>query len=98
MGLPSCVIGHKDIFHDCQIPVRLKGSKTVYLFGIPWSRMGDVNSPHKYGGDCDKTHSMPIAKGSKSVFVNGVGAGRITDKVAGCTAVAQGWGNILTGG
>ena len=96
-GLPSCVFGHKDIVHDCEVPLRLECSKTVFLHKIGWSRMGDVNTPHRFGPKCKSTHSMPIAKGSSTVFVNKVGAGRITDKVAGCTAVAQGFRDILTG-
>ena len=98
MGMPSCVIGHKDIHHDCQTPHRMKGSRNVFLHGIAWSRMGDVNTPHKYGPKCKSTHSMPIAIGSKTVFINGVGAGRVTDKISACTAVAQGWDDIITGG
>jgi uncharacterized Zn-binding protein involved in type VI secretion len=99
MGLPSCIIGHKDVKHDCQTPHRLKGAKTVKLHGISWSRMTDVNTPHKYGSKCKKKHSRPIAKGSKTVKVEGgLGAGRKTDKVASCTAVNQGWEDILTGG
>ena len=98
MGLPSCVIGHKDIHHDCQTPLRLEGAKTVLLHGIAWSRMGDVNTPHKFGPKCKNVHAQPIAVGSKTVIVMGRGAGRITDKVLACTAVAQGFADILTGG
>jgi len=98
MGIPSCVIGHQDIVHDCQVPLRAKGSPTVFLHGRPWSRMGDVNTVHIFGPKCKQSHAAPIAKGSSTVFINGVGAGRITDSVAGCTAVAQGYWDILTGG
>ena len=98
MALPSCVFGHEDITHDCQTPTRAKCSKNVFLHGIGWSRMGDDNTMHKYGPKCKSSHAMPIAQGSKSVFINGVGAGRITDKVMACTAVAEGFGDIQTGG
>ena len=98
MGLPSCVKGHKDIHHDCQTPLRLKAAKTVYLHGIQWSRMGDINTGHIFGPKCQNSHAMPIAIGSKTVLVEGQGAGRITDKVLACTAVAQGFTDILTGG
>ena len=98
MGLPSCVVGMMDIHHDCQIPHRFKHAKTVYLHGVQWSRMGDINTSHKFGPKCKAKHKMPIAVGSKTVLVEGRGAGRITDKVLACTAVAQGFTDILTGG
>ena len=98
MSIPSCVIGHKDVVHDCQVPLRAKGSPNVKMHGIGWSRMGDVNTVHIYGPKCKSAHAMPIAKGSSTVKINGVGAGRISDSVSGCTMVAQGWEDILTGG
>ena len=98
MGMPSCVIGHKDVTHDCQTPLRAKGSDNVKLHGIGWSCMGHVNTVHIYGPKCRSAHAAPIAQGSSTVKVNGVGAGRIGDKVSGCTVVVQGWEDILTGG
>ena len=98
MARPSCVIGHKDVVHDCSTPLRAKGSPNVKLHGIGWSCMGHVNTVHIYGPKCKLSHPAPIAQGSVTVKVNGVGAGRIGDKVAGCTSVAKGWVDILTGG
>ena len=93
----ACRIGHADIPH-CSGMVRAEGSDDVFVNGIPWSRMGDVNTPHLLPGDPCPTHSAPIAVGSRSVFVNGRGAGRIGDSIAGCTAVAEGSPNVFAGG
>ena len=93
----ACRIGHADIPH-CSGMVRAEGSPNVYVNGIPWSRMGDVNTPHLLPGDPCPTHVAPIAVGSRTVFVNGLGAGRIGDGIAGCTAVAEGSDNVFAGG
>lgn len=90
-------IGDADLPH-CSGMTRAKGSKNVFVNGIPWSCMGHVNTPHLLPGDPCPVHSAPIAKGSKTVFVNGVGAGRVGDKIAGCTAVAKGSKNVFAGG
>lgn len=93
----ACRIGDADIPH-CSPMVRAEGSKNVFVNKIPWSCMGHVNTPHLLPGDPCPTHSAPIAVGSKTVFVNGVGAGRVGDKIAGCTAVAKGSENVFAGG
>ena len=98
MAQPATRIGDADVVHDCQVPFRMKGSLNVFVNGIPWSRMGDVNTPHKWGSKCKNKHSMPIAIGSKTVFVNGRGAGRIGDYIVSCTVVATGSPNVFAGG
>lgn len=90
-------IGDADIPH-CSGMVRAKGSVNVRVNGIPWSCMGHVNTPHLLPGKPCPVHQMPIAKGSSTVFVNGLGAGRVGDKIAGCTAVAAGSLNVFAGG
>lgn len=90
-------IGDADVPH-CSGMVRAIGSPNVLVNGIPWSRMGDVNTPHLLPGDPCPTHSAPIAVGSKTVIVNGVGAGRVGDGIAGCTSVAEGSPNVFAGG
>lgn len=97
MSIPACRIGHRDVHHDCQTPLRNQGSPNVFVNKIPWSRMGDLNTIHIFGGDCDQSHAMPIAQGSSTVFVNKRGAGRIGDRVVACTMVAQGSRNVLAG-
>ena len=97
MALPATRIGDADVVH-CSTPHRAEGSPDVFVNGIPWSRMTDLNDAHlKPGGDDCVTHRAPIAQGSDIVFINGLGAGRITDAIAGCTQVAEGSENVYAG-
>jgi len=90
-------IGDADIPH-CSGMVRATGSSNVFVNGIPWSRQGDINTPHLRPGSPCPTHIASITIGSTTVFVNGKGAGRIGDFISGCTAVAQGSPNVFCGG
>lgn len=90
-------IGDADIPH-CSGMVRAQGSPNVFVNGIPWSRQGDVNTPHLKPPDPCLPHAAPIAIGSTTVKVNGKGAGRIGDAISGCTAVAAGSPNVFVGG
>ena len=97
MGLPATRIGDADIPH-CSGMVRAEGSPDVFVNGIPWSLMTHVNTPHlKPCGDECCIHSAPIARGSFLVFVNGLGSGRISDSIMGCTNVAEGSPNVEAG-
>lgn len=93
-------IGDADVAH-CSGMTRAEGSPNVFVNGIPWSRQGDNNTSHlkPVGGDppC-LPHTAPIAVGSTTVKVNGVGAGRIGDSISGCTSVAAGSSNVFAGG
>ena len=95
---PATRIGDKDVPH-CSGMVRAEGSENVFVNGIPWSLQGHINTPHLIpsGDDCD-THTAPIATGSSTVIVNGVGSGRVGDSIAGCTQVAEGSPNVFAGG
>ena len=93
---PATRIGDRDIPH-CSGMVRAEGSPDVFVNNIPWSRMGDNNPPHLLPGDPCPVHAAPIATGSRTVFVNGRGGGRVGDSIAGCTAVAQGSDNVFCG-
>jgi uncharacterized Zn-binding protein involved in type VI secretion len=77
--------------------VRAEGSPNVFVNGIPWSRQGDVNTPHLLPGEPCPTHTAPIAGGSTTVFVNGRGAGRVGDAISGCTSVAAGSPDVFCG-
>jgi len=91
-------IGDADVTH-CSTPARMVGSPDVFVNGIPWSRQGDINTPHLLPcppGCC--VHVAPIATGSSTVFVNGRGSGRIGDGISGCTSVAVGSPNVIAGG
>ena len=93
---PATRIGDADVPH-CSGMVRAEGSPDVFVNNIPWSRQGDVNTPHLLPGDPCPTHAAPIAIGSPTVFINGVGAGRVGDAISGCTQVAEGSPNVFTG-
>ena len=83
----ACRIGDIDLVH-CSTPHRMQGSPNVFVGGLPWSCQTHLNTPHLFPckeGCCG--HEAPIAKGSDTVFVNGLGAGRIGDGIAGCTQV-----------
>jgi uncharacterized Zn-binding protein involved in type VI secretion len=89
-------IGDADVPH-CSGMDRAEGSPDVFVNNIPWSRQGDVNTPHLLPPLPCPTHAAPIAIGSTTVFINGVGAGRIGDAISGCTSVAAGSPNVFAG-
>lgn len=95
---PATRVGDADVTH-CSDMVRAIGSPNVLVNGSPWSRQGDINTPHDMpSGQTCVTHTAPIAIGSLTVKVNGKGAGRIGDALTSdCTAVAQGSPNVLAG-
>lgn len=91
-------IGDADVSH-CSGMTRAEGSPNVFVNGIPWSRQGDNNTVHlKPPADPECTpHAAPITIGSTTVFVNGMGAGRVGDAITGCTSVAAGSPNVFAG-
>ena len=93
---PATRIGDADVPH-CSGMVRAEGSPDVFVNNIPWSRQGDVNTPHLLPPFPCPTHAAPIAIGSPTVFVNNVGAGRVGDAISGCTSVAAGSPNVFCG-
>lgn len=99
MTLPAARLTDKDTLHDCGIPLRAKGSINVFVNGLPWSRLVDINTVHIINGKdpCSKPHVGFISKGSKRTFINGLPAGRIVDKVTTCGVVAQGSIKVFAG-
>ena len=89
-------VGDADVPH-CSSMTRAEGSPNVLVNNIPWSRQGDVNTPHLLPPAPCPVHSAPIAGGSSTVIVNGKGAGRIGDGISGCTSVAEGSPNVFAG-
>lgn len=89
-------IGDADVKH-CSGMVRAVGSPNVFANKIPISRQGDVNTGHKKPGVPCPGHSAPIASGSGTVFINGMGCGRVGDGISGCTSVAAGSPNVFAG-
>tara|TARA_B100000902_G_scaffold283133_1_gene269106 strand:+ start:243 stop:551 length:309 start_codon:yes stop_codon:yes gene_type:complete len=96
-------IGDADVTH-CSGMTRAQGSPNVFCNKdddgnpIPVSRKGDNNTGHLLPGPICPGHSAPIATGSTTVFVNGLGCGRIGDGISGCTSVAEGSPNVFAGG
>lgn len=89
-------IGDADVPH-CSGMVRAEGSPDVFVNDIPWSRQTDNNTPHLLPPVPCPVHAAPIAIGSTTVIVNGLGGGRIGDSIAGCTSVAEGSPNVFAG-
>ena len=85
-----------DIPH-CSGMKRSALSPDVFVNGTGISREGDVNTPHLYPGDPCPTHAMPIANGSPTVKVNGMGCGRIGDGISSCTEVQSGSADTFAG-
>ena len=77
--------------------VRAEGSGNVFANGRPISRETDVNTVHKLPGAPCPPHAAPITSGSSTVFVNGLGCGRVDDVITGCTKVSKGSRNVFAG-
>tara|TARA_R110001583_G_scaffold73623_6_gene204788 strand:+ start:5196 stop:5486 length:291 start_codon:yes stop_codon:yes gene_type:complete len=90
-------IGDADVPH-CSPMTRAVGSPNVFSNGIPVSRQGDVNTVHLLPGSPCPAHPAPITTGSSTVFVNGMGCGRIGDGITACTSVAAGSPDVFAGG
>jgi len=90
-------IGDADVPH-CSGMTRAEGSPDVFCNGIPVSRQGDLNTSHLLPPAPCVPHTAPITTGSTTVFINGVGCGRVGDGITGCTAVAEGSPNVFAGG
>lgn len=89
-------VGDADVPH-CSAMVRSAHSPNVYANGILISRQGDVNTPHLLPGSPCPIHQAPIASGSSTVKINGVGCGRIGDGISACTSVAAGSPDCFAG-
>ena len=91
----ACTIGNKDLPH-CSLPIRAIGQFRVLVGGAPWSCLGDINIPHlRPAVPSCVPHVAPIALGSTKTIVQGRPAGLVGSKIAGCTAVAQGFPRVF---
>ncbi|MAK80998.1 PAAR domain-containing protein [Phenylobacterium sp.] len=97
MGKAVSRIGDLDVPH-CSGMVRATGSSDVFTNSRPTVRQFDVNTVHKFPAliVCPP-HVGPVKTGSKKVFVNGRGVGRIGDGLIDCTKIAQGSTNVFAG-
>ncbi len=76
------------------------GNGLIYVLvqnGFQLDELSDVNTVHLLPGSPCPPHAAPIASGSSTVKVNGMGAGRVGDAISGCTSVAAGSGNVFAG-
>lgn len=91
-------IGDPDVPH-CSPMVRAQGSPTVYANGRAIAYQGTINTVHLIpaGKKC-LPHVGPIAVGSTTVNVHGLGVGRIGDPLIACTFCAVGSPNVFAGG
>jgi uncharacterized Zn-binding protein involved in type VI secretion len=85
---------------DCEDIFRAKGSPDVAVNKRAWSRQTDPNTSHNaMVAQCKVCHVGRILKGSTTVFVNSLGAGRLGDLLDNsCTMVVQGSDNVNCGG
>ena len=72
-------------------------SPNVNVNGIPWHRQTDMWAIHCCGVP-PVCHSAPLAKGSATVYVNGLQAARMGDPVACGSFAMGGSGNVFAGG
>ena len=91
-----CRIGDSCGGHTCFPPrVNDGGSSDVLANGIGIHRKTDHWVNHTCGED---THDSTLAKGSNSVFINGLACGRIGDPVACGSIIVNGSLNVFCGG
>jgi len=88
--------GDADVAH-CSGMTRSGKSGNVFANGIGISREGDNNTTHLLPGAPCPEHAAPIASGSSTVKINGVGCGRVGDAISGCTSVAAGSPDVFAG-
>lgn len=79
MGMPIVRTNDMTVGHGCYPPQKvLQGSISVFVEGMPVHRTGDKVQPH----GCHGTHPTSGGSGSPTVFVNGRGVQRVTDKAS----------------
>jgi uncharacterized Zn-binding protein involved in type VI secretion len=90
--------GDADVDH-CSGMTRSGKSSDVFANGIGISRQTDNNTGHLRPPDLPPcpSHAAPITTGSTTVFVNGLGCGRVGDPITACTSVAAGSGDVFAG-
>ena len=91
-----CRIGDRCSGHGCFPPrVNDEGSTNVFVNGIGVHRQSDHWVTHCCGPSC---HDSTLAKGSQTVYCNGLQVGRIADPIACSSCVVEGSLNVFAGG
>ena len=81
----------------CSAYVRASASADVQINGRGAARVGDVSTPHLVPARRCFTHVAAITTGSASVLINGRPAATVGSRLAACTAVATGSGDVIIG-
>ena len=81
----------------CSAYVIATASSDVLINGRGAARVGDVSSKHLRPAKKCPPHVAPIVTGSSSVFINGRPAATVGSKLAGCTVIATGSGDVIIG-
>ena len=89
-------LGDLDSGEGCFPPrPSIQASPNVFVNQIPVHCQGHQRAVHCCGPYC---HAAPLAKGSLSVFANGVGVGRVGDPVACGAQITVGSTDVFAGG
>lgn len=86
--------------HSCTAVIGVKATQnTVFANGKPVLRQGDPSLPHTIKNKKKKcvNHPARLNRGSRSVFVQGIPAGRIGDS-HDQSVMITGSGNVFAGG
>ena len=90
-------IGDRNVMH-CSAHTMDTGSANVIVNGRGAVRVGDLTITHlRPSGSGCSPHIAAVVSGSQKVIINGMGAARLGDPLGGCTAIAEGSPNVITG-
>ena len=81
----------------CSAYVIATASSDVLINGRGAARVGDVSTPHSVPARRCFRHVAPIILGSRSVLITGRPAATVGSKLAGCTVIATGSGDVIIG-
>lgn len=84
--------------HGCHPPrANIEGSDNVFVNSISAHREGDAWAVHQCPPKRRAPHGSVLAKGSKTVYVNGKPLGRVNDPIACGSVVVGGSNNVFAG-
>jgi len=86
-------------YHGCSpVTTTDKCSGTVFINHIGIVRAGDTNTPHTVSPPVCPTHTVALSTYSLTVFVEGVGVGRMGDKYGAEEITGAGQVSVYAGG
>jgi uncharacterized Zn-binding protein involved in type VI secretion len=89
-------VGDPGVPH-CSPYTIMTGSLDVIVNGKPAAYVGSVSTPHLVPARRCFSHTAPVIFGSLSVLINGKPAARVGDPLGGCTMIALGSFDVITG-